>query len=83
MWIITHYNIMAAIKSFLKVILFKPLFNLLVFFIWLTPGNYVGVGIIMLTILLRLILLPSTASSIKSQKKLKDLQPEIDKIKEK
>ena len=74
---------MAAIKSFFKVILYKPLFNILVFFIWAIPGHDVGTAIIILTVLIRLILLPSSANSIKAQKKLKDLQPEIDRIKEK
>jgi len=74
---------MTAIKSFFKTILYKPLFNLLVLLIWLIPGHNVGVAIIILTVLIRLALLPSTASSIKAQKKLKELQPEIDKIREK
>jgi YidC/Oxa1 family membrane protein insertase len=40
-----------------------------------------GVAIIALTILVRLALLPSTMKSLLAQKKLKDLQPEIEKIK--
>lgn len=74
---------MAAIKSFLKLILYKPLFNLLILLVWLTPGHNVGVGIIALTVIIRLLLLPSSAKSIEAQNKLKNLQPEIDKIKEK
>lgn len=74
---------MTFIKSFLKTILYKPLFNALVFFIWLIPGNNVGIAIIILTIIIRLILLPSSAKAIKAQKQLKDLQPALEKIKEK
>ena len=74
---------MTAIKAFLKTILYKPLYNLLIFLVWLIPGHSVGWAIIILTIIIRLILLPSTAQSIKAQKKIKDLQPEMDKIKEK
>jgi len=74
---------MSAIKSFFTTILYKPLFNVLIFLVWLIPGHYVGFAIIILTVLIRLILLPSSANSIKAQKKLKDLQPEIDKIREK
>lgn len=55
----------------------------MVFLIWMIPGHDVGTAIIILTVLLRFALLPSSAKAIKSQKKLKDLQPEIDKIKEK
>lgn len=74
---------MTAIKSFLKIILYKPLFNILVFLIWFFPNDSVGWAIIVLTILIRLLLLPSSAKSIKMQKQLKEIQPEIDQIKEK
>lgn len=74
---------MTAIKSFLKVILYKPLYNALIFFVWLIPGNNVGVAIIILTVLIRLILLPSSNKSIEAQRQLKEIQPEMDKIKEK
>lgn len=74
---------MASIKSFFKTILYKPLFNILVFLVWAIPGHDVGTAIIILTVLIRVLLMPATANSIKAQKKLKDLQPEIDKIKEK
>ena len=73
---------MTTIKLILKIILYKPLFNIFAVLL-LLPGHNVGVTIVILTILIRLILLPSTANSTKMQKKLKDLQPEIDKIKEK
>lgn len=74
---------MGAIKSFFKTILYKPLFNILVFLIWIIPGNDVGAAIIILTILIRLALLPSSNKAIQAQKKIKELQPEIDKIREK
>lgn len=45
-------------------------------------GN-LGVTIIVFTILIRLVLLPLTLPSIKSSKKMQELQPEIKKLKEK
>ncbi|MFH2118368.1 MAG: YidC/Oxa1 family membrane protein insertase [Candidatus Paceibacterota bacterium] len=39
-----------------------------------------GISIIIFTLLIRLVLLPITLSSIRAQKKLKDLQPELKKI---
>ena len=45
-------------------------------------GNY-GIAIIILTILVRLILLPLTLKQEKSMKKMRDIQPELDKLKEK
>ena len=45
-------------------------------------GNY-GVAIIIVTILMRIIVFPLTLKQEKSMKKMRDLQPEIEKIKEK
>lgn len=40
-----------------------------------------GISIILLTVILRSILLPFTLPSIKAQQKIKDLKPELDKLK--
>ena len=45
-------------------------------------GNY-GLAIIIVTILMRIIVFPLTLKQEKSMKKMRDLQPEIEKIKEK
>ena len=45
-------------------------------------GNY-GVAIIIVTILMRIIVFPLTLKQEKSMKKMRDLQPELEKIKEK
>lgn len=74
---------MTAIKSFFKVILYQPLYNALIFLVWLIPSHNVGMAIIILTVIIRLLLVPSSAKAIESQKQLKELQPELDRIKEK
>lgn len=71
------------VKEVARTILYKPLFNALIFLVWLIPGNNVGVAIIILTILVRLLLWPSSLSALKEQKKMKDLQPRLEEIKEK
>ena len=45
-------------------------------------GNY-GIGIILLTVLIRVIILPLTVKQEKSMKKMRDIQPEVDKLREK
>ena len=45
-------------------------------------GNY-GIAIIIVTILMRIIVFPLTLKQEKSMKKMRELQPEMDKIKEK
>lgn len=68
---------MAFLKSILKTILYQPLFNALIFFVWLIPGHNVGWAIIILTVIIRIILLPSSMNATRQQKKMRDLQPEI------
>jgi len=66
--------------SFWNTILYQPLLNLLIIF-YNFLGHNMGLAIIALTILVRLFLLPSTRRSLLAQKKLKDMQPELDRIK--
>ena len=67
--------------EFFRTILIHPLLNLLVFTYNYIPD--IGVVIILLTILIRLLLLPSFHKSLKHQKALADLQPKMNEIKEK
>ena len=62
-------------------LLFQPLFNLLVFFYNIVPGHDLGVAIILLTVLIKVVLYPLSHQSIKSQKALQDLQPKMEEIK--
>jgi YidC/Oxa1 family membrane protein insertase len=60
--------------------LFTNLFQTILIFLYSTFGN-LGVAIIVFTILIRLVLLPLTLPSIKSSKKIQELQPELKKLK--
>ncbi|MBU0619685.1 MAG: YidC/Oxa1 family membrane protein insertase [Patescibacteria group bacterium] len=66
-----------------QIFFYQPILNLLVFLYNITPGHDLGVVIILLTIIIKLILLPLSKQSIKSQKALQELQPKIDEIKKK
>lgn len=71
------------ILEFFKVILYQPLYNALVFLIDIVPGHEVGFAIILLTILVKTILLPVAHKTIKSQKAMRDVSPEIKDLKAK
>ncbi len=73
----------ASLKLIVKTILYKPLFNALIFLVWLMPGNNVGLAIIILTIIIRLLLLPSSIKATRQQKRMRDLAPEIQAIQKK
>jgi len=61
--------------------IYKPLYNGFVFLLGIVPGANFGIAVILTTVLARLILLPASHKSVKSQRKLKTIQPEIEKIK--
>jgi len=61
-------------------ILYRPLFNALVFLYKYVTFEDLGVAIILLTIIIRFLLLPLFYKSAKSQFLLQKLQPEIAKI---
>lgn len=64
-------------------ILYQPFFNFLVLLYVYLPGHDFGVAIIILTLLIRLILYPSSTKSIRTQKILQEIQPKIQEIQKK
>ena len=69
------------LSSLFHSILYKPIFNLFVGLYNLIPGHDIGLVIIVITIIIRVIVYPLTAKSIKAQKSVQDLQPKIEAIK--
>jgi len=70
------------IKTF-NIVLYQPLFNLLVLLYQYLPGHDFGVAVIILTVIIRFVLYPLMTQSIKSQKILSELQPKIQEIQQK
>lgn len=64
-------------------VLYRPILNFLVLLQNAIPGHDFGLAIIILTALIRLILWPLAGQSIRSQKALQEIQPELNAIKEK
>ncbi len=64
-----------------NLIFYQPILNLLVFLYNLVPGHDIGLAIIIMTVIIKLILLPLSKQSIKSQKAMQELQPKIEEIK--
>lgn len=65
-----------------KTLLYQPILKALIFFTSLLGGS-LGLAIIALTFLIRTALIPLTLPAIRSAKKIKDLKPELDKLKKK
>ena len=64
-------------------LVFQPLYNILIFLYDFIPGKDFGIAIILITILLRVVLIPFYKKQIESQQKLQELQPQIKAIQEK
>ncbi len=64
-------------------IVYRPLYNLLIFVYNTLSFHDFGLAIIIVTILIKLALLPLSKKQIESQKKMQELQPKIKEIQEK
>ncbi len=62
-------------------IIVKPLFNLLVAIYALIPGHNFGLSIIIFTLIVRIVLWPLVKKQLRQAKIMRDLQPEIKRIK--
>ena len=64
-------------------ILYRPLFNAMVYLQGIIPGGDLGLTIIVLTVSIRVLFTPLSLKTIKSQQSLKELAPKIEEIKAK
>jgi YidC/Oxa1 family membrane protein insertase len=64
-------------------LVYIPLYNILLALIELLPGHSVGVAIILITLLVKIVLFPLTARSIRAQRAMKGIEPELKALKEK
>ena len=62
---------------------FDPVYNALVFFIDVIPGGDVGLAIIATVLLVKTILLPISIKAVKTQTAMREIEPQLKKIKEK
>lgn len=69
------------ISSLFRQIFFNPLYNLLIAISVFLPGQSLGGAIITLTIIVKLALLPFQHQTLKTQKKLKLLEPQLQALK--
>jgi len=71
-----------VISAFFHTVFYNPIYNALVALVALVPGSDVGIAVIILTILIRLLLLPFSLSAARTQRTMKELEPKIKALKE-
>ncbi|MFH0820682.1 MAG: YidC/Oxa1 family membrane protein insertase [Candidatus Peregrinibacteria bacterium] len=62
-------------------IFYRPIFNTLIYLISIIPNHDFGWGIILLTLIVKILLLGPNQRALKSQKSMQRLQPELDALK--
>ena len=70
------------ISALFHAVFYNPIYNALVALIALVPWGDVGVAVIILTVIIRLILLPFSISAARTQRAMKMLEPKIKTLKE-
>src|SRR3982750_4550910 len=69
------------VGSIFTTIIVQPIFNLLVLIYAIIPGHNFGLAIILFTILIRLLLWPLVKKQLHHAKAIRELSPELKKIK--
>lgn len=64
-------------------IIYRPIYNFLIFIYNIVPFNDFGVAIIIVTLVLKFLLIPLSKKQIQTQKKMQEMQPKIKEIQEK
>jgi YidC/Oxa1 family membrane protein insertase len=72
-----------VISTLFHTVFYNPIYNVLVALVALVPGSDVGIAVILLTIIIRLILLPFSISAVRTQRSMKLLEPKLKALKEK
>ncbi len=64
-------------------LLYVPIYNLLIFFVDIVPNGDVGIAVIAVTVIVKLIIAPFSISAMKTQRRMKFIEPQMKEIREK
>lgn len=64
-------------------VIYNPLYNAVVFLVGALPTHDLGVAVIVLTILVRIILMPLARRAVETQRAMKQITPEVEALKKK
>lgn len=71
------------IGNIFDAVVYKPIYNALVYFVDIIPTHDIGIAVIIVTILVRIILWPLAKRAVLSQMAMKQVAPEIEELKKK
>ena len=64
-------------------VIYLPIHNVLVFLVDVIPGGDLGLAVILVTLLIKLILMPLSLSAVKTQRMMRVIDPEMKALREK
>lgn len=70
------------ISTLFNAVFYNPIYNALVALVTFIPGSDVGIAVILVTIVIRLLLLPFSLSAARTQRAMKSLEPKLKELKE-
>ena len=68
--------------SLFHTFLVVPLYNLLIILVGIIPGGDIGIAVILLTLIVKLIIMPLSLSALTTQRRMRLVEPELKKIRE-
>lgn len=69
--------------SFFHTTLYTPIYNLLMFFTDILPGQDIGLAVIAATIVVKVIIMPLSFAALRTQRAIKAIEPEMKALREK
>ena len=70
------------ITDFFNAVFYDPIYNALVALVALIPGSDVGIAVVLVTVVIRLVLLPFSLSAARTQRAMKSMEPRLKELKE-
>lgn len=70
------------ITSIFHLFFYQPLYNAFIFLVNIVPYHDAGIAVVVLTIIVQFIIFPFRHKSVVTQRKMKEIEPEIRRIKE-
>ncbi|MDB5265405.1 MAG: 60 kDa inner rane insertion protein preprotein translocase subunit YidC [Parcubacteria group bacterium] len=71
------------IGHFFTIVLYAPIYNLLIFLVDILPGGDIGLAVIIVTIIVKLVIAPLTISALRTSRAMQAIQPKFKELQEK
>lgn len=68
--------------SFFHTVLYTPIYNLLMFFTDILPGQDIGLAVVAATLVVKILIMPLSFAALRTQRAIKAIEPEMKKIRE-